>query len=211
MRRLGQTAAAALGLWLVTVCALTGFVALWPAIEPAPEPADVIVVLGGGGAKRDGTLARSSAVRVDRAVQLWRAGLAPRLHFTGDGGSVPVAEAMARRARRLGVPPEAITTETRARSTLQNALFSRPQLVGAASILLVTESYHLPRAWASFRLSGYSEVQPVHAPPGDWSARAKARALAREALAIWFNLARFVLWRAARAVGCTASCNPLLA
>ena len=66
-----------------------------------------------------------------------------------------------------GIPPEAILVEGASRSTLQNAMFTADieGLDKDAAILLVTHKYHLPRANASFRWAGFSDVTNVAANP----------------------------------------------
>ena len=93
----------------------------------------------------------------------------------------------------LGVPASAATAESASQSTLQNALMSREVLGPRAGqgVILVTDGFHLARAWASFRWAGY---RPAHLAAssafGRQSAPDQLRRVAREALAWWFNLAR---------------------
>ncbi len=140
--------------YLATLAFVMGFAALQPVFEPQPfEPADVIVVLGAG-MDADGTLHKSSRLRVKKGAELFLAGTAPRMHFTGGVGrpNGPSAGAqMVALAQSLGVPATATTAEGQSYSTLQNALFSQPLLQGAERIILVTEGFHLPRSWASFK------------------------------------------------------------
>jgi uncharacterized SAM-binding protein YcdF (DUF218 family) len=74
---------------------------------------------------------------------------------------------MAKFAREAGVPEDAITVETAARSTLQNALFVADLQTAARDrpILLVSHRYHLPRAIVSFRWAGFENVTGVAADP----------------------------------------------
>ncbi|NNL18525.1 MAG: YdcF family protein, partial [Boseongicola sp.] len=70
-------------------------------------------------------------------------------------------------AMAAGVPDSAITVETESHSTLQNAMFvgDIEDLSKAAPILLVTHRYHLPRANASLRWAGFSDITNVAADP----------------------------------------------
>ena len=152
---------------------------------------------------RDNRLGDDTAARVRAGVALWQAGLAPRIHFTGASSRRfrrPDAGAQMRAlALDLGVPPAAASAETRSLSTLQNALFSRPVLGPLADrpVILVSDGYHLARAWASFRWAGYPEVRLAAASAfGVTSPAEQARHLARETLAWWFNLARVAVWEA---------------
>jgi uncharacterized SAM-binding protein YcdF (DUF218 family) len=125
-----------------------------------PEfPADAIVVLGGG-VESDGALPRVAAARVERAVELWRHGVAPRIILSGRCGligpepAVTEAAAMAALAHRLGVPDEALLMEEQSRDTLGNAYFVKEELLepnGWRSIRVVTSDFHLSRAAWVFR------------------------------------------------------------
>lgn len=129
-------------------------------------PYDVAIVLGGGldtlHFVRDQKLGR-----VDAAVALYARDRITRLHLSGGGDdhTSSTARALARIAMDSGVPEIAITQETQSLSTLQNALFSLPDLPEDASLLIVTEGYHAWRSWASF-LSGRgaraTSVQACH-------------------------------------------------
>jgi len=108
------------------------------------------VVLGGGMSPR-GSLHTSSTVRVDQGVVRYKSGSAPRMHFTGGLASPNAPSAgqqMALRAVEQGVPERATSFEGKSYSTLQNALFSKPQWRGADHIILVTEGFP-PDAFAA--------------------------------------------------------------
>lgn len=186
--------------FLLTLAFVTGFAILQPLWERTDIKADLIVVLGGGMSPK-GTLHTSSTVRVDKGVELYKTGAAPRIHFTGGLASPNAPSAgtqMAARAIQSGVPQSATSTEGKSYSTLQNALFSKPIWQSADHIVLVTEGFHLPRSWATFKAYGAKEITLVHARRfrGD-RIRAGVRMTIREALAIWFNTARFFVWKAA--------------
>lgn len=129
-----------------------------------PE-ADVIVVLGGGlglpHPPRTHTHLGSGADRLLYALQLYRAGKAPRILLTG--GNVfpqPGLRSEAYYARELlglwGVPGSAIVMETQSRNTIQNAEYSARILDdrGWSNVLLVTSATHMHRAVLAFRHAG---------------------------------------------------------
>ncbi len=193
-------------LFLYAYTAVTALMLAWTFLWPAPDPdtlrpADAIVCLGGGMDAR-GTLAQATLTRVDRCVQLYEAGLAPVVVFTGgtrtDGGPSAGGQ-MARYAETLGLPSRAGLIEGAAQSTLQNALFSLPLLPEAENIILVTEAFHLPRSYASFQWAGwtmgnadvsYTLVSSEQVRRDPVTGNVRWQILARESLAIWFNLAR---------------------
>ncbi|HEU0223517.1 MAG TPA: YdcF family protein [Paracoccaceae bacterium] len=200
IRGLLRLLAGGVGLIAVTLLAVAGH-ALWLAhAAPPPAPAGAIVVLGGT-MEEDGSLGRETARRAEKAVELYQAGLAPRIHFTGGieiGEIRGAGDLMREFALARGVPPEASSAENFSRSTLQNALMSRPILGELADgpVILVSDGYHLGRSWLSFRWAGYG--RPIglaaatafgDAPPADQALR-----LVREAAAWWFNLSRIGLW-----------------
>lgn len=152
-----------LAAWLALIG--TGlYVAMYEA-DPETPSGDVIVVLAGNAGKYGGMNAETQA-RVAKGIELFEAGAASRLVVTG-GGEPPVAEAMREAAISAGVPEADILVETASHSTLQNALFTADfeTLDKDGTVLLVTHRYHLPRAWASFRWAGFTDVTRVAADP----------------------------------------------
>lgn len=187
-------------IYLGTLGFVAGFATLQPYWEPTDIKADLIIVLGGGMSPK-GTLHTSSTVRVDKGVALFKAGAAPRMHFTGGLASPNAPSAghqMAARAIEQGVSASATSFEGQSYSTLQNALFSKPDWKGVDHIVLVTEGFHLPRSWATFKAFGAQKITLVHARRfrGE-RVRAGIRMTVREALAVWFNAARFLVWQGA--------------
>lgn len=105
------------------------------------------VVVAGCRVDPGGTPSLALQGRTALAVELWGKGLAPVVLFTGGVGDYPPAEAVAAAAyaETLGLPRDAILTETRSTSTEQNAQFAA-ELLGSGRILVVTDSYHVWRA-----------------------------------------------------------------
>ena len=105
--------------------------------------ADAIVVLGG------------RPNRLPVGLRLWREGVAPTLVvFNEDGRGDD---------EHLYVRPEPYNTRGEARVT---ARIAREQ--GWRSIVLVTSTYHLPRAKMIFRRAFDGEISPAGAPPTLW-------------------------------------------
>lgn len=130
--------------------------------------ADVIVVLGGG-LDRGRFLTQQSALRFLRGVQLYYAGRAPKILFSGgDASQVGVAEALvlAQEARRLKIPEQDIIVEKLAANTRQQALEVKKMADRNRwqSLLLVTSYLHMKRALFSFENLGF-KVYPAPAPP----------------------------------------------
>lgn len=192
--------------------AMLAWTFLWPAPDlDAIAPADAIICLGGG-MDAQGVLAEPTLKRVERCAALYNAGLAPMVLFTGgtaspDGPSA--AGQMGRYAETLGVPTSAILTEDRAQSTLQNALFSLPLIPDAASLIVVTEAFHLPRSWASIKWAAWElgtlspaitlvKSQNVRLNP---NGHPNKNILVRESIALPFNALRAIAYTTAKQLG----------
>jgi vancomycin permeability regulator SanA len=86
--------------------------------------------------------------RMQAALALYHAGVAPTLLLSGGGHPIPEAEAMRRLALAGGVPESALLVEPTSRNTLENAthavglLAKRP----GTAVVLVTDRYHALRA-----------------------------------------------------------------
>ena len=139
--------------------------------------ADAIVVLGRG-VRPDGSLGLIARARVDRALELYQLGVAPRMIFAGrsalmgdDTPAVTEADAMAAYAAARGLPAKASFVEDESRDTIGNAFFTwrrwlRPN--GWTSIRVVTTDYHIPRAaWIFRKVLGPSYDVAFSAAPSD--------------------------------------------
>lgn len=184
-RRLGWVIRLALITYLLTLAAVLGAEWAWPR-DSLPAAADTIVCLGG--AAFDGRLSTDSQSRAERCVALYQAGVAPAIVFTGAGAAFPMTDV----AIAQGVPASAVGSEPFSYSTLQNALFTARFMSVSDRVVVVTNAYHLPRSWMSFKVMGYSDVTLVAAD----QRTTRPRPLLREPLAIWFNLGRAALWLA---------------
>jgi uncharacterized SAM-binding protein YcdF (DUF218 family) len=118
------------------------------------EPADAIVVLAGGGSLRAAL----------EGIALHRKGLAPLLVFSGAPTDERPDEAALRAelARELGIPAAAVLTESRARTTREEAARMKALLEprGVRKIFLVAQSHHMARAGGVFERAGF-EVLPA--------------------------------------------------
>lgn len=157
--------------------------------------ADVIVVLGGG-ISFDGHLSERSHYRLKTGEDLYFEGLAPRVHFAGAIGfpDTSMATRESRIMERLTrIPKDDLSIDDQSYSTLQNALYARDFVDSKARILVVSQAFHLPRAYASFRFMGFKEVGLV-AAPNERDRCTHTRMILREGPAWAFNLLRAGLW-----------------
>lgn len=155
---------AVLSIWLALIGTLL-YVALYSPAATLPK-GQAIVVLGGNTEQQGAGLSGETSERLARGIELFKAEVAPVLVVSG-GGAAPVADAMRDAAIAEGVPADAILVENASKSTLQNALFTADieSLDKDAPLVIVTHRYHLPRANASFRWAGFSDVAGVAADP----------------------------------------------
>jgi uncharacterized SAM-binding protein YcdF (DUF218 family) len=161
--------------------------------------ADVIVVLGA--AQYDGRPSPVLRARLDHALALWDAGLAPRLLFTGgrrEGDAWSEAQAGRRYAIRHGVSPEAIILETASRTTTASMLGAaavlRPR--GLTRVLLVSDPFHMLRLELLARANGLEpRVSPTTSSPIGANRVRNGEYMVRESLAIPFDLLRAAVGR----------------
>lgn len=123
--------------------------------------ADCIVVLGGATLPktppRPTVQVSRAGDRVLYAAELFRQGKAPLIICSGKAmggaGQRPAAEDMAELLEMLGIPEQAILTETQSGTTYQHTIYLPPLLRqrGFKRVLLVTSAMHMPRTMLVFR------------------------------------------------------------
>jgi uncharacterized SAM-binding protein YcdF (DUF218 family)/glycosyltransferase involved in cell wall biosynthesis len=167
-----RTHAAKVVLALVALVFLVFYTNLvWWAAAPlratAPlAPADAIVVFAGG-VGESGKAGGGTQERVQRAIEVFKAGHAGYLILSsGYVYSFPEAEAMRSAALDQGVPAANILLEQRSTDTYENVAFVNDILRQRrwSSVLLVTSPYHMRRAMLVWRKVA-PEVRVVPAPP----------------------------------------------
>lgn len=185
--------------WILRVglAALVGWGAVlaaiwWWAQRDDRRAADVIVVLGA--AQYDGRPSPVLKARLDHAMALWDAGLAPRLLFTGGrraGDAWSEAQAGRRYAIQHGVAPEAIMIETDSRTTAMSMRGAAAMLAprGLTRVLLVSDPFHMLRLELLARLNGLEpRVSPTKSSPIAANVERNRGYMLRESLAIPYDL-----------------------
>ena len=116
------------------------------ADEAAAFDADAIVVLGAL-VKPDGTPSDILQDRLDNAIELYKAGAAPKIIMSGDHGqrSYNEVQGMKRYAIGEGVPSEDIFCDHAGFSTYET-MYRAKHVFGAERIVVSTQTYHLYRA-----------------------------------------------------------------
>ncbi len=168
-------------LWLASAA-----VVVWAGYRPDPRPADVILVAGA--AQYNGRPSPVLQARVDHAIDLWRAGQAPRLLFTGgvgQGDTVSEGEVARRYAVAHGVPDSVIMVErvghTSAESVQAAAALMKD--AGLQTALLVSDTYHMLRLELLSRRAGIRSYRsPTPASPIDRDRATHRRYVLRESL-----------------------------
>jgi uncharacterized SAM-binding protein YcdF (DUF218 family) len=153
---------AALGV-VVTLVTVTPLVGWWARLLAGPwnDPdGDVLIVLAGS-VDNDAIMGQSSYLRSTYALMAYKQGHFREVVVSGGGWEGPsVAESMREYLVCSGIPMGATHVEPYARSTHENAAFTKPiveRLPGKK--VLLTSDYHMARAFRTFRKAGI-EVHP---------------------------------------------------
>jgi uncharacterized SAM-binding protein YcdF (DUF218 family) len=180
---------------LVGAVAVTGYATfrIWAQGErDERRSADAIVVLGA--AEYDGRPSPVFRARLDHAVSLYRAGVAPVLVVTGgkQAGDRTTEAAVAREfAIAEGVPAASILVEDRGRTTLES-LRTVGQMLrdrGARDVVFVSDRTHMLRVLRMARDQGLTSFgSPTTTSPTDADLTHRADATLHElgALAFYF-------------------------
>lgn len=136
----------------------------------------------GAAVRPDGTASPTLALRVGHAAGLYHKGHVTAICLTGGQGRHGAPEAHVARdlAVAMGVPEAALLIEDQSRNTFENIALARPMIDGA--VILVSNRWHLPRAWLITRLMGWRAR--VSGPRGTAPWPRTARAILREIVAI---------------------------
>jgi len=110
-------------------------------------PSERVAIVFGAGLRYDGTPTAILRDRVETAVQLHQKGKVSKLLMSGDNSFVDYnePEAMRQYALSLGIPDEDITLDFAGRRTYDTCYRAR-EIFQVQSAVLVTQSFHLPRA-----------------------------------------------------------------
>ncbi len=126
--------------------------------EAAAFGADCILVLGAG-LLPDGSPSLMLGERIQTGVDLYEAGVAPKLLMSGDHGRSDHDEvnAMKDAAMAQGVPSEDIFMDHAGFATY-DSFYRAGAIFGVKKVVIVTQAYHLPRALWIARALGLEAV-----------------------------------------------------
>lgn len=132
----------------------------------SPSAADAIVVLGA--AQYDGRPSPLLESRLEKALQLWRDGIAPVVAVTGgkqEGDRFTEAQASRTWLEERGVPTTSIVSEDVGTDTWEslNALEPVLRAAGVTRVVAVTSAWHVARAVSMLDELGISAIG-VEAP-----------------------------------------------
>ncbi len=136
------------------------------ATSGAPDDRRTAIVILGAAVWPGGQPSPTLARRIARGASLALQHPEMTVIASGGWGREPPAEALVMRDRLadLGVPRDRILCEDTSTSTLENALCSARLMErhGLTRVLVVTDSYHCPRAILTFRWLGIpARARPV--------------------------------------------------
>jgi len=187
-------AAFALVILLCGVFPVAYWLSLPLGVDGPLRAAEIIVVLGGGVDDAE-TMSPSTSRRLVTGIRLWRAGFAKTVVLTGGNPAdlaVPESEVMARAARAIGVPADALVIERHGMNTAEQAaaVARIAKAAGTNRVIVVTAHSHMYRATRAFRRAG---LEPIAAP----TAPAPRRP-------------RLIEWKPHRVLGRICALDPLL-
>jgi uncharacterized SAM-binding protein YcdF (DUF218 family) len=164
LQRFGGFVAIAVAIWALLLTAIYAY-----GRRDFARPADAIVVLGA--AQYDGRPSPVLRARLDHAISLYQAGVAPVLITTGGvgvGDTVSEAVVGRRYAVRGGVPPDSILTERRGLRT-QESMEVVAELMrerDLESAVLVSDPFHSLRLRIlAYRLGLRAVTSPTRTSP----------------------------------------------
>ena len=129
-------------------------------VEPAQaKPADAIIILGAY-VRPDGALSWILRDRLDTGLELYRAGLAPKILVSGDHGQKNYNEVQTMKDYLLDhdVPAQDIFMDHAGFDTY-DSLYRARDIFQVKSAIIVTQNFHLPRALYIARRLGNARIQ----------------------------------------------------
>lgn len=144
---------------LILARALTGFYARTRIYLTSDAPSAPVAIVFGAGLRRDGSPTPVLRDRVETAVELYQLGKVQKILMSGDNRFLDYNEpgAMAAYAAELGVPQEDIALDYAGRRTYDTCYRAR-DIFNVQNALLITQSFHLPRAIYTCNALGVSAV-----------------------------------------------------
>ena len=136
------------------------------------DSVDCILILGCG-VRDDGTPSNMLHDRLERGIELYKTGVAPKILMSGDHGRVEYDEVntMKQYAIDKGVPSEDIFMDHAGFNTY-DSMYRARDVFSVKSMIVVTQEYHLYRALYiahSLGLEAYGVNADLHDYVGQWT------------------------------------------
>jgi vancomycin permeability regulator SanA len=138
---------------------ITALVAIPRIYSPQTVPSMPVAIVFGAGLWRDGTPTTVLRDRIAIAAELYFSGKVQKILMSGDNSYLDYNEpgAMREYALSLGVPHAAIVLDYAGRRTYDTCYRGRA-IFGVKDVILVTQSFHLPRALYTCNALGLKAV-----------------------------------------------------
>lgn len=169
--------------------------------------ADAIVVLGAA-VWANGEASPTLRRRALHAADLFQKCAAPLIILSGGLGTHPPTEAavMASLCSKAGVEPVALILEEHSTTTFENVALSAVILRkrGLSRVIVVSDTYHLPRAKMCFRYLGFETIGSAPPPMGAYLTKKRRILMSwlRELAALpWYRLTLHRQLKASRVTG----------
>ena len=164
-RKIIKCTLAAAGAVLPVLLACAGFLA-WCGLQDDLHHADAALVLGNT-VEPDGSPSPRLQARLDRTLELYRAGYFPMVIVSGGIGKEGYDEAavMKKYLSARGIPEGVIIADNQGTTTYASAQTALRILRGEklASVMVISQYFHIPRARIALKKSGISPVYSAHA------------------------------------------------
>lgn len=109
-----------------------------------------------------------SADRLFQTLRLYKTGRIDKIIFTGGSGSIEFPDHkegvyIQKYLREIQIPDSAMMIESQSKNTYENAINTKKMLGDSLfnkKLLLVTSAWHMPRAMATFKKAGFTNLVP---------------------------------------------------
>jgi vancomycin permeability regulator SanA len=127
--------------------------------ELTKVPKEDLAIVFGAGLSADGTPSPMLSDRVEAAVELYNRGKVHKLLMTGDNSQISYNEVVAMKllAHHLGVPNQSVFLDYAGFSTYESC-YRTHKVFDLHQAVLITQSYHLPRAVYTCRQLGVQAI-----------------------------------------------------
>ena len=150
----------------MVVCFVAAGVIIAVGVHDSIQPCDVAVVLGNA-VEADGTPSSGLRARLEKSLELYRAGYFPRIIVSGGVGKTGYneAEVMAQYLRDRDVPDAAIIVDGVGVNTFATGRNAKRIMSerNMHSVMVISQYYHVPRTRYVFRRFNIGPVRYAHA------------------------------------------------